>query len=134
MYHPDADGIRRRLERRGDDELLEVLHPGGDYSSQAVDVARSILVERGVDLESQAMQEALSDLENRLTAAAEEADKPLGIGMRIFCVLLAGFPAMVVAGYNYSKGRRRRAEEALGWMIAGWVFWAFVGVAAAAGA
>lgn len=122
------DELRRALEKKSTYDLIAVLHPRSDYLPAAVSMARTLLEERGVDLDGNDVEEALSELTADLDHAELEADAPLSVGLRIVCVVFAGMPAMVIAAYSLSKGRPRRGNEALQWMTIGIVAWLVLGI------
>ncbi len=130
----NQDDLRRALDKKSTDELLAVLHPQSDYLPAAVLTARALLIERGVDLDADDVQRELAQVGADLDLAAREADEPLSVGLKIVCVVFAGFPAMVIAAYNFSKGRRRRGREALDWMVIGILAGFVLGVLGSLGA
>jgi hypothetical protein len=124
---PTRDGLRQRFEKWSSEQLLTVLHPRGGYTDEAAAIARGLLEERGVDVDEPSFQEAMHSRDQEFDEADQEANEPLSVGARIACVVfsvvLMGFPAMVIAAYSYSQGRKRKGEEALRWMVVGWGVW-----------
>lgn len=124
---PSSEELRRRYEELPSEDLLAVLHPESGYTGLAVGVARSVLEERGVDPRGSAARKLNSELDREFEDAAQEEYEPLGVGVRIVCLIFCGIPAMVIAAVAYTNGHTRRGNEALQWMVIGWVTWTVFG-------
>ena len=119
MADLDTAVLRQRFLKMSDEDLLAVLHSADDYQPQAVDAARGILIERGVDLAHPATQEVFDSLDRDKVAADERNSASLSPWLRAVCALLPGLPALVIIGLSLADGRKQRALEAVQWTFIG---------------
>lgn len=124
---PSSEDIRTRFESLPSEDLVSALHPQAGYTELAIGIAGEVLQERGVDLGSQAARTLTAELDREFTEAAEMADEPLGVVMRITCLIFCGIPALVIAAIAFAKGHTRRGTEALQWMVIGIITWTVFG-------
>jgi hypothetical protein len=124
---PSREELRGRFESLPSEDLVAALHPKAGYTELAIGIAREVLEERGVNLRSQEARKLTAELDREFTEAAEVADEPLGVVMRITCLIFCGIPALLIAAIAFAKGHTRRGTEALQWMVIGIVTWTVFG-------
>lgn len=125
---PSREELRTRFESLPTEDLIAALHPQAGYTELAIGIAREVLEERGVDLGSQEAKKLTDQLDREFTEAAEISDEPLGVVLRITCLIFCGIPALLIAAIAFAKGQTRRGTEALQWMLIGIVTWTVFGI------
>lgn len=124
----ELDELRARYRRETTEELLRVVNVSArDYRPEAVRVAREELISRGVapdgDTNTQTLLAQLKEEAARRQQVEQQAqDAPLGTGLKVLCFILAGLPGVLIAIYQTTRGRTRRAREAWKWVGYGFLF------------
>ena len=58
----------------------------------------------------------------------ESKAAPLGLGLRIFCALVPGMAALIIAAYNFTKGREQAGAVAVTWTLFGFLGYFVIGL------
>lgn len=109
--------MRSRHEAASDQELAAIVADGGkQYTPEAVASAQAILARRGADIEQIAVAAERAEIEKRRVS-----DAPLGSLGRFACFAWCGLPGLIIYGFVRQAGRTRAANDALRFLVAGWL-------------
>ncbi|MBI4587556.1 MAG: hypothetical protein HY725_01845 [Candidatus Rokubacteria bacterium] len=114
----DLEELRAPYRETTIEELLRIIHiDSQNYRPDAVQVAREDLQSRDVsEATDPNVQGLLANLKEAAAFELDQADTPLGTGLKVLCFLLCGLPGMFIAVYQQNQGRKRRAREAWRWV------------------
>jgi hypothetical protein len=103
------------------EELLRIVRSTEDYRPEAVALAREVLSTRDLKQEGIEIEAVVQELEKESASRAEQAQEPLGAGLKIVCFLFCGLPGILIAIVQGKRGRIRATNEAWFWVGCGWL-------------
>jgi hypothetical protein len=119
----DLADLRQRYSNWSTEDLLRVLGASQDYRPEAIQIAREILATRDQSQVAELTPAVAADVQREGDVRQQQAEAPLGVGLKITCFLFCGIPGIAFAAYQESAGRSRRAREAWKWILMAWGFW-----------
>ena len=122
MTEFNLDSAREAYSQKETKELIRIAFFEGGYLPQAVEIAKEVLLSRGISSND---DPKVVEVEQELIREKKEkealANEPLHIGWKIYCFLIADFIALAVIIVKASSGKKRASKEALKFFFAGWV-------------
>ncbi len=121
----DIDSARAVYENKETEDLVRIAFLNDDdFRSEAVELARSELASRGIhSADDTAVEQERSVLSAETAQAEDLAHQPLGPGLKIVCLIFAGFAVAVIIAVSKRAAGKIRASNQAWWCFAVGVAW-----------
>ena len=110
------------MTQRSDAELIEILtNKKDEYQSDAIAAAEAELEKRNLSINR--MESAKKELNEKDRIIKENANAPLGLGLKLLTFFVPGIPNILIARTLKAEGYDRKCREAWRWTFYGVAFY-----------